>query len=325
MAAMWMMGCCNTRMATWTGMIAGLAVLLLATRVAAQPLPHDLMAPPSIADGIELIGVVGEDDRRLSAFPYVANVGGGPNSLASGVAIGRRYLITAAHLFVRRGKWMATRSDRRPVGWEWGAYRVYIEGCPGRVYGIANVFVNTLNPEAHRKLDYAVVQLDQPHCGPSVAVWSMNQTEVDRILFGKGTDRAPRMVTAVGYYGSYTVEHFDQSAVLDTGTFEGLRHDMILAWQYAAEGRVIDENEDYLFANDTDNPQHLLVHQIDSAIGGSGGPLLIHDGDENYVIGIHIGERRDNAEINFAIQISDGFLDLIAEHVPDAVIRQEPE
>lgn len=306
----------------WTGATVGLVMLLSAAFAMARPLPQDLLSSPSIAGGPQLAGVVGDDERRLSAFPYVANIGGGTNSLATAVAIGRRHLITAAHLFVAKGKWGATGTDRRPASREFGPYRVYIEGCPGRVYGVANVFVATLNPEAHRKLDYAVVQLDQPHCGPSVALWSMSDDEVDRLLYGKGAEAGPRMVTAVGYYGSYTINRYDQSAVLDTGTFHDLPFDKKLAWQYAAEGRVLDENYDDLFLNDHDNPQRLLVHEIDAAVGGSGGPLLVRDGDENYVIGIHIGERRDDATVNFAIQVSNGFLDLIVEHVPDAVIRR---
>jgi hypothetical protein len=274
--------------------------------------------------GVVTIGIVDGDDRRLSAFPFVANIGAGANSLGSGVVIGRRYLITAAHLFVRRGKWVATGIDRQPVGREYRAYRVFIEGCPSHVYGISKVFVNTTNPEAYRKLDYAVVQLDQPHCGPSVPLWSMSDDEVTRELYGEGTGEGPRKITAVGYYGPPTVEHYDQSAVLETGVFADLRYDTDLAWQYAAEGYVVDEDHSQLFRDSINYPQRILVHHIDTAIGGSGGPLLIHDGDQNYVIGIHIGERRDMSYVNFAIRITDSFLVLIEEHVPDAVIRRDP-
>ena len=213
-----------------------MAILLTAASVVAQPLPHDLMPPPSTPSGFEFVGVAGDDDRRLSAFPFVANIGAGAKSLGTGVAIGRRHLITAAHLFVRQGKWTVTGLDRRPVGPEYEPYRVFIEGCPSHVYGVSNVFVSTLDPDTHRKLDYAVVQLDQPHCGSSATLWSMTDNDVDRILFGNGADQEPRLVTAAGYYGPYSIDLFDQSAALETGVFENLRHDMTLAWQYAAEG-----------------------------------------------------------------------------------------
>jgi len=267
--------------------------------------------------------IVGDDDRRLSAFPYVVNIGAGPNSLGTGVVIGRRHLITAAHLFVGHGNWYATRSARHPEGRDYRAYHVYIEGCPSRVYGIVNVFVNTTDPETYRKMDYAVVQLDQPGCGVAAPIWTMTDREVDRLLYGHDSDQGPRDVTAVGYYGPASVADFDLSAVLDTGSFANLPFDMSLAWQYAAEGRVVDEDQSRLFRDYPSIEQSVWVHKIDAAIGGSGGPLLIRDGDTNYVIAIHIGERRDGVDVNFAIPISDSLLDLIERRVPDAVIRRD--
>jgi len=303
------------------------AVLILLAAVAlpsgaARPLSPPSLPPIISSEELTPAGIVGEDDRRLAQFPYVVNIGAGPNSLGSGVVIGRRHLITAAHLFVSHGKWYATRSDRHPQGYEYRAYHVFIEGCPSRIYGIVNVFVNTTDPETYRRLDYAVVQLDQPTCGVAAPIWSMTSDEVDRILYGHGGEPA-HDVTAVGYYGPGSVAHYSESAVLETGNFANLPYDMVLAWQYAAEGKVVDEDNSSLFRESPPFTQPVWTHRIDAAIGGSGGPLLIHDGEKNYVIAIHIGERRDNDAVNFAIPISDSFLDLIERRVPDADIRRD--
>lgn len=267
------------------------------------------------------IDIVGEDTRRLSLFPYVANVGAGDNSLASAVVVGRRHLITAAHLFVGNGRWHATGIAREPVGNELSRYRVFIEGCPNRTYAIADVHVNTLSPEFNRASDYAVVQIAEPHCGVSVPIWSMTRDDVDSVLLAPNGTADQRNVTVAGYYGPHTVALYSESASLDTGTFHNLEFDFSLAWQYAAEGPVVEQGTGRELRIDPNNRQRLFAHEIDTAVGSSGGPLLVRDGDEVYAIGVQIGERRDKVDLNYAISISDDFLDLIVEHVPDVVIR----
>ncbi len=270
---------------------------------------------------ITTIGIVGDDTRRLSSFPYVANVGAGDNSLASAVVVGRRHLITAAHLFVGNGRWHATGIARKPVGSELSQYRVFIEGCPTRTYGIAGVYVNTLSPEFNRASDYAVVQIAEPHCGVGVPIWSMTRDDVDSVLLGSNGTADQRDVTVAGYYGPHTVALYNQSAILDTGTFENLEFDFSLAWQYAAEGSVVEQGTGRELRLGPNDQQRLFAHEIDATVGGSGGPLLVRDGDEVYAIAIQVGERRDDVELNYAISISDEFLDLIVEHVPDVVVR----
>ncbi|MEM7124483.1 MAG: trypsin-like peptidase domain-containing protein [Pseudomonadota bacterium] len=264
---------------------------------------------------------MGEDTRRLSLFPYVANVGAGDNSLASAVVVGRRHLITAAHLFVGNGRWLATGIAREPVASELSRYRVFIEGCPNRTYAISDVHVNTLNPEINRASDYAVVQIAEPHCGVSVPIWSMTRDDVDAFLLSPSGTVDRRDVTVAGYYGPHTVALYSESASLDTGKFENLEFDLSLAWQYAAEGPIVEQGTGRELRLEPNNRQRLFAHEIDTDVGSSGGPLLVRDGDEVYAIGIQIGERRDDVDLNYAISISDDFLDMIVEHVPDAVFR----
>ncbi len=303
------------------GLIALCTVVAVVSLAAAMPGLPSPRPTDQVRDAIVPIHIVGDDTRRLSLFPYVANVGAGDNSLASAVVVGRRHLITAAHLFVRNGRWDATGVAREPVASELSRYRVFIEGCPNRTYAISDVHVNTLSPEVDRASDYAVVQISEPHCGVSVPIWSMTRDDVDAVLLAPNGTTDQRNVTVAGYYGPHTVALYYESASLDTGAFENLPFDLSLAWQYAAEGPVVEQGTGRELRIDPNNQQRMFAHEIDTAVGSSGGPLLVRDGDEVYAIGIQVGERRDDVDLNYAISISDDFLGLIVEHVPDVVFR----
>ena len=149
----------------------------------------------------------------------------------------------------------------------------------------------------------------------------MTRDEVDAVLLESNGTSDQRTVTVAGYYGPHTVTHYGQSATLDTGSFQNLEYDLSLAWQYAGEGPVVDQGTGRELRLEPNDRQRLFAHEIDAEVGGSGGPLLVRDGEEVYAIGIQIGERRDEVDLNYAISISEDFLDLIIEHVPDVVVR----
>lgn len=282
--------------------------------------------------------IVGTDDRfaiSRESKSYVAAVGVSHwqteefRVKGNGWSAHPRIIVTAAHLFVSEGNWIVNQSRKPPSRREFNKYKAEAAGCPGEAIAVKDVILGTMEPQADRADDWAILILESSNCLSSdetaFPMELRKDVEKTYLFHDEGEPRPRNNIQVPAFIPPYTVGLSESTSLNDVESIQNISwpiYDVILHTGFGSlKGRtnyVIKNNGKASLRTDLypDRPmRELYAHDVDLQPGTSGAPLVWEETIQfdgrpkhvHFVIGMQVAEAIGAFQENYAIPYGGKF------------------